>query len=74
MEATIDWSMGSRAAALVDWGTVSQTGRRVGSSGPPTPSAERARMLGNLPLPIRFLLRTVGAWQFRRYVTRLRAS
>ncbi|WP_238015142.1 hemerythrin domain-containing protein [Dactylosporangium sp. AC04546] len=35
---------------------------------------ERARMLGNLPLPIRFLLKTVGAWQFRRYVRRLRAS
>src|SRR4029450_1479658 len=44
MAATIDWSMGSRAAALVDWGTVSQTGRRVGGSGPPTPSVERARM------------------------------
>ena len=36
--------------------------------------AERARMLGNLPLPIRFLLTTVGAWQFKRYVRRLRAS
>ena len=44
MEATIDWSMGSRAAALVDWGTVSHTGRRVGGTGPPTPSVERARM------------------------------
>ena len=35
---------------------------------------ERARMLGNLPLPVRFLLRTAGAWQFSRYVHRLRAS
>ena len=35
---------------------------------------ERARMLGNLPLPVRLLLRTVGAWQFTRYVHRLRAS
>ena len=35
---------------------------------------ERARMLGNLPLPIRVLLRTVGAWQFKRYVRRVRAS
>lgn len=33
---------------------------------------ERARMLGNLPLPIRLLLRSVGAWQFKRYVRRLR--
>jgi hypothetical protein len=48
MEATIDWSMGSRAAALIDWGTVSQTGRRVGGSGPPTPSVERARMREDL--------------------------
>ncbi|MEV0134977.1 hemerythrin domain-containing protein [Dactylosporangium sp. NPDC050688] len=35
---------------------------------------ERARMLGNLPLPVRLLLRTAGAWQFSRYVHRLRAS
>ena len=35
---------------------------------------ERAKMLGNLPLPIRVLLKTVGAWQFKRYVRRLRAS
>ena len=35
---------------------------------------ERAKMLGNLPLPIRILLKTVGAWQFKRYVRRLRAS
>ena len=35
---------------------------------------ERARMLGNLPLPIRVLLRTVGAWQFKRYVKRLRGA
>ena len=48
MEATIDWSMGSRAAALVDWGTVSHTGRRVGGSGPLTPSVERARMREDL--------------------------
>ena len=48
MEATIDWSMGSRAAALIDWGTASHTGRRVGGSGPPTPSAERAGMREDL--------------------------
>jgi coenzyme F420 biosynthesis associated uncharacterized protein len=48
MEATIDWSMGSRAAALIDWGTVSQTGRRVAGSGPPTPAVERARMREDL--------------------------
>jgi coenzyme F420 biosynthesis associated uncharacterized protein len=48
MEAAIDWSMGSRAAALVDWGTATQTGRRVGGGGPPTPSVERARMREDL--------------------------
>ncbi|MFF5232420.1 hemerythrin domain-containing protein [Dactylosporangium sp. NPDC000521] len=35
---------------------------------------ERARMLGNLPLPVRLLLKTVGAGQFKRYVRRLHAS
>ncbi len=39
-----------------------------------TNDEERARMLGNLPLPIRVLLTTVGAWQFKLYVRRLRAS
>jgi len=48
MEATIDWSMGSRAAALIDWGTATRTGRRVGGSGPPTPTVERARMREDL--------------------------
>jgi len=48
MEAAIDWSMGSRAAALVDWGTAVQTGRRVGGSGPQTAAVERARMREDL--------------------------
>ncbi|MBD3783799.1 MAG: hemerythrin domain-containing protein [Micrococcales bacterium] len=33
---------------------------------------ERARLLANLPAPVRLLLRTVGAWQFARYVRRVR--
>ncbi|WP_062386617.1 hemerythrin domain-containing protein [Demequina iriomotensis] len=33
---------------------------------------ERTRMLATLPVPVRVVLRTVGAWQFRRYVRRLR--
>jgi coenzyme F420 biosynthesis associated uncharacterized protein len=49
MEATaIDWSMGARAAALVDWGTAAETGRRVGGGGPPTPAVERARLREDL--------------------------
>jgi uncharacterized protein (DUF2342 family) len=46
--AAIDWSMGSRAAVLVDWGTAAEAGRRVGGSGPPTPAIERARMREDL--------------------------
>ncbi|HZD17974.1 MAG TPA: zinc-dependent metalloprotease [Actinomycetota bacterium] len=46
--AAIDWSMGSRAAALVDWSTAAETGRRVGGTGPSTPSAERARLREDL--------------------------
>ena len=33
---------------------------------------ERRAMLAKLPLPVRLVLRTVGAWQCRRYVTRVR--
>ena len=48
MEAAIDWSMGSRAAALVDWGTAVQTGRRVAGGGPQTAAVERAQMREDL--------------------------
>jgi coenzyme F420 biosynthesis associated uncharacterized protein len=46
--AAIDWSMGSRAAALVDWSTAADTGRRVGGGGPAASGAERARMREDL--------------------------
>jgi hypothetical protein len=36
--------------------------------------AERAGMLSHLPAPVRLVLRTVGAWQFRRYISRVRAA
>ena len=35
---------------------------------------ERSSMLSHLPAPVRLLLRTVGAWQFRRYISRVRAA
>jgi len=35
---------------------------------------ERRAMLGRLPLVPRTLLRTVGAWQYRRYVSRVRGG
>jgi len=46
--APIDWSMGSRSAALADWGTAADTGRRVGGSGPPSTQAERAEVREDL--------------------------
>ena len=33
---------------------------------------ERTLMLGLVPAPVRLLLRTVFAWQYRRYITRVR--
>jgi hemerythrin-like domain-containing protein len=35
---------------------------------------ERAKMMAQLPTPVRWFLRTVGARQYRRYITRVRAA
>lgn len=35
---------------------------------------EKVMMLGSLPVPIRLLLRTIGAWQYRRYVRAVRGA
>ena len=35
---------------------------------------EWSRMLAHLPGPVRLLMRTVGARQYRRYITRVRAA
>ena len=35
---------------------------------------ERAQILGHLPVPVRLVLCTVGAWHYRRYITRVRAG
>jgi iron-sulfur cluster repair protein YtfE (RIC family) len=35
---------------------------------------ERAAMLAALPAPVRVLVRTLGAWQYRRYVRRVRGA
>jgi coenzyme F420 biosynthesis associated uncharacterized protein len=42
--ARIDWSMGSRAARLIDWDTAADVGRRVGGPGPSLPAVDRARL------------------------------
>ena len=35
---------------------------------------ERSRMLAHLPGPVRLVMRTIGARQYRRYITRVRAA
>jgi hemerythrin-like domain-containing protein len=35
---------------------------------------EREQLLSGVPQPIRFFLRTAGAWQYRRYINRVRAA
>ena len=39
-----------------------------------TTPAERVEMLGVLPPPVRLLARTVFAWQYRRYITKVRGA
>jgi coenzyme F420 biosynthesis associated uncharacterized protein len=46
--AAVDWSMGSRAAALIDWDTAHDTGRRLAGPGPQTAAADRARLREDL--------------------------
>lgn len=40
----LDWSMGSYASRLADWGTAVEIGRRVSGPGVPVPGVERARL------------------------------
>lgn len=44
----VDWSMGSHAARLIDWGTAIEVGRRVGGRGPALLAIDRARMREDL--------------------------
>jgi coenzyme F420 biosynthesis associated uncharacterized protein len=46
--AELDWSMGSRAARLVDWDTAADVGRRVAGRGPSLQAADRARLREDL--------------------------
>jgi coenzyme F420 biosynthesis associated uncharacterized protein len=46
--ADVDWSMGSHAARLADWGAAIQIGKRVAGAGPIVPPEERARMREDL--------------------------
>jgi coenzyme F420 biosynthesis associated uncharacterized protein len=44
----VDWSMGSQAARLADWGTAHQVGRKIAGPGVAVPAVERARMREDL--------------------------
>jgi coenzyme F420 biosynthesis associated uncharacterized protein len=46
--AKVDWTMGSEAARLVDWGAATEVGRTVGGPGPSISAIERARMREDL--------------------------
>jgi coenzyme F420 biosynthesis associated uncharacterized protein len=46
--AKVDWSMGSDATRLIDWGTASDVGRRIGGRGPALLAIDRARMREDL--------------------------
>jgi len=46
--AKVDWSMGSNAARLVDWGTAADVGKTVGGPGPAISAVDRARMREDL--------------------------
>jgi coenzyme F420 biosynthesis associated uncharacterized protein len=46
--AKVDWSMGSQAGRLIDWGTAADVGRRVGGAGMPQMAVERARLREDL--------------------------
>jgi hypothetical protein len=35
---------------------------------------EREAMIAILPAPVRFLMRTYGAWRYRRYVSSVRGE
>ena len=64
--------------SLGDHGKESMTARQLplmfGCVVEDTDVEERAQVLGHLPAPVRVLLRTVGAWHYRRYITRVRAG
>ncbi|MGZ4132267.1 MAG: zinc-dependent metalloprotease [Actinomycetota bacterium] len=42
--ADVDWTMGSAAAQLADWGTAIDVGRRIAGAGPHVSHPDRARM------------------------------
>jgi len=48
----LDWTMGSRAAQLVDWHTAADVGKTVGGPGPSIAALDRARMREDLAVVV----------------------
>jgi coenzyme F420 biosynthesis associated uncharacterized protein len=46
--AKVDWTMGSQAGRLVDWGVAAEVGKTVGGPGPQIAALDRARMREDL--------------------------
>ena len=74
----------SRHVSVAEWDSLGEHGKDAMSSRQlplmfgaileEADEGERQRMLAHLPAPIRVVMRTVGAWQYRRYITRARAA
>ena len=76
--------LAARHLSVDEWNSLGQHGQDAMSAGQKpimfgllledVDADERELMLGTLSLPVRWLLLTVGAWQFKRYVKRLRGA
>ena len=74
----------SRHVSVAEWDSLGEHGKDAMSSRQlplmfgaileEADEGERQRMLAHLPAPIRVVMRTVAAWQYRRYITRVRAA
>jgi hypothetical protein len=74
----------SRHISIAEWDSLGEHGKEsmssrqlplmFGSILEDADGDERSRMLAHLPGPIRLVMRTIGARQYRRYITRVRAA
>lgn len=74
----------SRHVSVAEWDSLGEHGKdsmssrqlplMFGSILEDADEDERARMLAHLPAPIRWVMRTIGARQYARYITRVRAA
>ena len=74
----------SKHISVAEWDSLGEHGKKsmsasqlplmFGSILEDSDDEERRRMLAHLPAPIRLVMRTLGARQYRRYITRVRAA